>query len=136
MADWLKLLGLAFESDLSGVLLIGGLGGGFVTAIAGARALTLGRWIFLSYPAWQLLERGCRDGLELLAHEVTHVVQYRRWGMGGFLWDYLGEYLSMRARGRSHGAAYRDLRAEREARACEQICGRLLRRRPLLGMKD
>jgi hypothetical protein len=136
VADWLKLLGLVFESELSGVRLIGGPGGRLVTAMAGARAVTLGRWIFLSPAAWQSLDRGRRAGLELLAHEVAHVVQYRYRGVTAFLWEYLREYLALRVRGRGHRAAYRNLRAEREARACERICSRLLLRRPLLGMTD
>jgi hypothetical protein len=136
VADWLKLLGLVFESELSGVRLIGGPGGRLVTAMAGARAVTLGRWIFLSPSAWRSLERGGREGLELLAHEVAHVVQYRCWGVIAFLWEYLRDYLALRVRGQGHRAAYRNLRAEREARACERICSRLLLRRPLLGMRD
>ena len=61
--------------------------------------------------------RAITDGsaIELLAHELTHVRQYGRYGMAAFLGRYLGEYLAARFRGASHGEAYRAISFEQEA---------------------
>lgn len=55
------------------------------------------------------------SAIELLAHELTHVRQYRRYGMAAFLGRYLGEYLRARLTGAPHVEAYRRISFEREA---------------------
>jgi Domain of unknown function (DUF4157) len=95
-----------------------------MTLIAGANAIVFGRRIFLSPSA----ERACADCTtdadRLLAHELMHVRQYRRFGMAAFLGRYVGEYLRLRLAGAAHGAAYRAISFERGAEdsaraACE-----------------
>ena len=55
------------------------------------------------------------SAIELLAHELTHVRQYGRYGMAAFLGRYLGEYLRARLAGAPHTEAYRRISFEREA---------------------
>ncbi|MEO8224930.1 MAG: DUF4157 domain-containing protein [Gammaproteobacteria bacterium] len=60
------------------------------------------------------------EWLALLAHEVTHVLQYRRLGAWRFRWAYLKEYLAGRLRGLCHEAAYRRISFEQAAREMEE----------------
>lgn len=53
--------------------------------------------------------------MDLLAHELTHVAQYRRRGAAAFLGRYAGEYLGRRLAGAPHREAYRAISFEREA---------------------
>ncbi len=48
-----------------------------------AAAITFGRQVFLRPDHWQRLGFPQRAGL--LAHELTHVRQYRRWGLAPYL---------------------------------------------------
>jgi Domain of unknown function (DUF4157) len=76
-------------------------------AAPGATATTL--WsVILMRP------RGVGDA-RLLRHELEHVRQWRRYGVIGFLWRYLGAYLCWRARGYRHQPAYRRIPFEIEA---------------------
>jgi hypothetical protein len=84
-----------------------------------ADAVVLGRRVFLSRRAFDELERHSRDALALLAHELTHVAQYRRHGATIFLGRYFREYLGQRLAGRSHAEAYREISFEQEAYAAE-----------------
>ncbi|MFN2385659.1 MAG: DUF4157 domain-containing protein [Thermoanaerobaculia bacterium] len=86
----------------------------------GADAFVLGRRVFLSPRAADALERRSGEALALLAHELTHVAQYRRLGFLPFLTRYLREYLRLRWAGRDHGRAYREISFEREAMAAER----------------
>ena len=88
----------------------------FLTWVARADGLTLGRWVFLSMATWGELETGSRRARVLLAHELVHVKQYRRLGWMRFLSRYLGEYFAGRRRGLPHRQAYRAISLEREAR--------------------
>lgn len=54
--------------------------------------------------------------LDLLAHEVVHVAQWRRLGPAGFLVRYLIDYARLRAAGSGHAEAYLRIPAEEEAR--------------------
>jgi hypothetical protein len=54
--------------------------------------------------------------LDLLAHEVVHVAQWRRLGPAWFLVRYLTDYLRLRATGSGHTDAYLRIPAEEEAR--------------------
>jgi hypothetical protein len=76
-------------------------------AAPGATATTLGSLILMR-------PRGVGDA-RLLRHELEHVRQWRRFGVIGFLWRYLGAYLGWRARRYGHLAAYRRIPFEIEA---------------------
>jgi Domain of unknown function (DUF4157) len=84
-------------------------------AAPGARATTLGRFVFVREDAV-----GSR---RLLRHELVHVQQWRHLGVIGFLVRYLGAYLRWRVRRYPHWAAYRriplEIEADWEARASE-----------------
>lgn len=73
----------------------------------GASAMTLGRLI--------LIRPGAVGRARLLRHELVHVEQWRRFGVGGFLVRYLWAYLAWRLRGYPHWAAYRRIPLEVEA---------------------
>lgn len=75
----------------------------------GVAAMTLGRFV--------LVRRGQERNLGLLAHELVHVQQWRELGVARFLRRYLVDYLHGRRVGMSHGAAYRAIGLEAEARA-------------------
>lgn len=67
----------------------------------------------------QVLE-GDSDRLAgVLCHELVHVRQWRTLGVIGFLWSYVGDYLSGRRRGLSHREAYLTIGLEEEARRVE-----------------
>lgn len=76
-------------------------------AAPGATATTLGPLILMR-------RRGVGDA-RLLRHELEHVRQWREQGVVGFLWRYLGAYVTARVRGYPHGAAYRRIPQEIEA---------------------
>jgi hypothetical protein len=73
----------------------------------GSAAITLG-------PVVCVRTRSAGDK-ELARHEAVHVHQWRRFGVAGFLWRYLGAYLGWRIRGYPHIAAYRRIPLEIEA---------------------
>ncbi|HEX4868708.1 MAG TPA: DUF4157 domain-containing protein [Acidimicrobiales bacterium] len=73
----------------------------------GAAATTLGRFVFIT-------PRAAGSG-RLRRHELVHVRQWRRLGVGGFLVRYLGSYLRWRLRRYPHWAAYRRIPLEIEA---------------------
>ena len=75
--------------------------------------------MFLSRRAADALFSGSADATSLLAHELAHVAQYRRYGVAGFLARYFLDYLAARRRGSGHADAYAAIRFEREARAAE-----------------
>jgi hypothetical protein len=89
-----------------------------VTALARADAIVFGRRVFLTAAAEDVIATGA--SIELLAHELTHVRQYRRYGMAAFLGRYVGEYLAARFAGASHAEAYRGISFEREAENASQ----------------
>jgi hypothetical protein len=84
-------------------------------AAPGARATTLGRFVFVR-------EDAVGSG-RLLRHELVHVRQWRHLGIIGFLVRYLGAYVRWRVRRYPHWAAYRriplEIEADWEARASE-----------------
>lgn len=75
-----------------------------------------GRRIFLAASAESAIAADPAAAADLLAHELTHVRQYRTYGMAAFLGRYVGEYLRSRLAGATHGEAYRGISFEREAR--------------------
>ena len=59
-------------------------------------------------------------GLALIAHEVTHCLQYRKYGRVQFQLLYLMHYLANKKRGMSDAQAYEEIPFEVEARAKER----------------
>jgi hypothetical protein len=74
----------------------------------GVLAITLDRYV--------LVRRGHETNVELIAHELVHVQQWRQQGRFGFLRAYLGDYVRGRRSGLGHWDAYRGIRAEAQAR--------------------
>jgi len=56
-------------------------------------AITLSHFIIFTKP--QYYDPCSIQGLALLAHELKHVEQYEVWGILGFLWRYLKEWLKV-----------------------------------------
>jgi hypothetical protein len=73
----------------------------------GAAAITIG-------PVVSVRARWADDE-HLARHEAVHVVQWRRYGVVGFLRRYVGAYLRWRLRFLPHWAAYRRIPFEVEA---------------------
>lgn len=63
------------------------------------------------------LEAPMADLGPLMVHELTHIEQWRRLGLIGWLRSYLGDYVRGRRGGLPHHAAYREIGLEVEARA-------------------
>ncbi len=82
----------------------------------GADAITVGRVV--------AVRRGRERSAYLIHHELVHVRQWRRHGAVGFLVRYVGSYLTWRARGYPHAAAYRRIPFEVEA---DWVARRILR---------
>src|SRR5262245_31241729 len=59
------------------------------------------------------------EGLALLAHEITHCLQYRKHGTWSFRRLYLAAYFKNRLRGMSRREAYLNIPFEVEAREIE-----------------
>ena len=86
----------------------------------GSDGLTVGRLILL-------LHDDDRSGRRaLLAHELVHVEQYARLGIGRFLWRYVSEYARNLGRLRSHRQAYSAISFEVEARVAAEVWRRQL----------
>ena len=89
-------------------------------------AITFGRSIFVLPRLIKRDEQGCLTVPGWLAvHEATHVLQYERAGIVGFLLRYLGGYWrALRAQkelsGAAHWAAYLAIREEMEANEAEK----------------
>lgn len=73
----------------------------------GADAITLGSLV--------IVRRSAAGSAELLRHEGVHVLQWRAYGIVGFLRRYLGDYVRLRLRGYGHRAAYLRIPFEVEA---------------------
>ena len=73
----------------------------------GADAITLGSLV--------IVRRSAAGSGELLRHEGVHVLQWRAYGVVGFLRRYLGDYVRLRLRGYGHRAAYLRIPFEVEA---------------------
>lgn len=73
----------------------------------GVAAITIGPMISV--------RRRAVGSRRLLAHELVHVAQWRRFGVVGFLCRYLSAYLLARLQGYGHWGAYRRIPLEVEA---------------------
>jgi hypothetical protein len=76
--------------------------------------ITIGRHIWAPN---DFSSRTLEEQLAFLAHELTHVEQYRQLGFLGFLRGYLGEYRANRRLGMNRTEAYRRITFEDQARA-------------------
>ena len=110
----------AFEHELRRARLHGGRLGRALTSAARANAIVFGRRVFLGRSAENAIAAGAAAAARLLAHELTHVRQYRRYGMAAFLGRYVGEYLAARFAGATHADAYRGISFEREAESASR----------------
>ncbi|HEX5134274.1 MAG TPA: DUF4157 domain-containing protein [Thermoanaerobaculia bacterium] len=112
----------AFEHELLRARLHRGRFARILTSLAGANAIVFGRRVFLGVSAERAIAAGAAAAAALLAHELTHVRQYRRYGMAAFLARYVGEYLRARIAGASHPEAYCRISFEREAERASRNC--------------
>jgi uncharacterized protein DUF4157 len=76
------------------------------------------------------------EGLALLAHEIAHCLQYRKYGTWRFRARYLACYFKNRLRGMSRREAYLNIPFEIEAREIEARVYLVLRRSREGGFKD
>ncbi len=127
-----EVLELFFRCDLGAVRLHAGGGARAVARGLGAAAVTFGERVLFSAGAWPAVARREPRGVALVAHEVVHVLQYRRLGWWRMLLSYVGGYLAGRVQGRTHAASYRRLPAEREAFARGRALAELLAGQPAL----
>jgi hypothetical protein len=109
------LLEAFFGVDLAGVRVHRGRGARLLTRLLGASGVALGRRLFLSREGARRFDGRGASGIGLAAHEVAHVLQYRRHGFLGMLARYLWDYLRGRRAWVGHHAAYRGIGFEREA---------------------
>ena len=116
------LLRPEFPSEVDRTRLHRGRLASLLTFIAGANAVAFGRRVFLSRTASACVEGEAGDAFRLLAHELSHVAQYRRHGAAIFLGRYVGEYLRGRFDGLDHRKAYLAISFEREAEGRAQAC--------------
>ena len=99
LSDWVAILASVLSTRSGLVQLNSGPGARLIVHLCSAGAVTLGRTILFSAGGWQMLESRSSEGMVLLAHEVAHVAQYERLGVGTFLRIYACEYLGGRLRG-------------------------------------
>lgn len=123
-SDLASRLRAEFASELDRARLHRGRLARVLTALAGASAIVFGRRIFLSRAGSACVEDSASDAFRLLAHELTHVAQYRRLGAAPFLGRYVGEYLRGRFAGLGHRNAYLSISFEREAEGRAQACAK------------
>jgi hypothetical protein len=116
--------------DLAAVRVHRGWGARLVTRCLGASGVAFGRRLFFSPAGSRCLDGRGVSAAALAAHEVAHVLQYRRHGFFGMLARYVWEYLRGRRAWLGHDAAYRGIGFEREARELAERVRELLRGDP------
>ncbi len=66
-----------------------------LTSLLDIGGITIGKRIYISPDKFRISEKQLlRINEELVVHEITHVLQYRREGFGRFLWLYLRSYIT------------------------------------------
>lgn len=121
------------------IKIYGGKFGRLVTKTFKIGAITLGRRIIVTPNLVKTDEQGqVFVPAWLLAHEGTHVLQYERAGMFGFLVSYLREYFKILVGSRKLDAAarmdaYRNIHHEKDARDAEQDYKKWMRENALDG---
>jgi RHS repeat-associated protein len=115
-----SVLGKIFGSQLlGGVNIIQGLPS---FAPGDAQALTIGNNVFLLSD-----KPNTNEGIALLAHEITHSAQYRRYGSAdAFITDYFSDYLVNRLNGMDDYDAYSAIPVEIEAESVGDYAKRIL----------
>ncbi len=116
------------DLELSGVVLVIDGPPSFIKKVAPIHpiAVTLGMVVFME----ERVRRVDADlDFRLIVHELTHVEQYCRHGVSGFLVRYFGAYALNRMRGMSGEAAYRAIPFEIAARRREERVERARRDR-------
>ncbi len=121
------LLEAFFGVDLAAVRVHRGRGARLLTRLLGASGVALGRRLFLSREGARRFDGGGSAGVGLLAHEIAHVLQYRRFGFLGMLARYALDYLRGRRAWVGHHAAYRGIGFEQEAWELGEAVGALVR---------
>lgn len=105
------------------IILFSGAASRFITRAFGTDAITISRFIIISPDVLHADMRGRLSAPgDLVVHEATHVCQYSRAGLAGFLFSYLRGFLrELRAQGKmdkaARMAAYLAIREECDARA-------------------
>ncbi|MGH9820902.1 MAG: DUF4157 domain-containing protein [Pyrinomonadaceae bacterium] len=80
-------------------------------------AITIGRRIYFAHRGAGGFDPDTFEGIELIAHELTHVRQFRAFKTrAGFGLSYLGEYRRHRATGKTEHEAYSSISYEVEAK--------------------
>jgi hypothetical protein len=70
----------------------------------------------ITFPSLILIRPCYAHSIDLLVHEATHVRQWRRHGVLGFIGRYLRDYLVARRSGAGHHQAYLSISFEVDAR--------------------
>jgi Domain of unknown function (DUF4157) len=93
-----------------------------ITKLLRVNGVTVGRWVFIR-PSVTFRDKmnALHAPPELIAHELTHVVQYQKYGIAGFLLGYLKSWANTLTSGAGFGSAarmqaYLDIPHEKEAR--------------------
>lgn len=113
----------------------GGLLGRAVTSVAGAAGVTLGENVFLSPTGARNFDAGNIEGVALVGHELTHVLQYRHLGGHRFLDAYLQNYAANRRAGQSDREAYRNIVVEHVAFQIRDVIRNFLSDNPDIATK-
>jgi RHS repeat-associated protein len=128
-ASLLQFYNLLFHADFSKVdIQDGKFGQTAAENVAGqGGAVTLRNTIFLSEAAKTEYRARTIDGLALMGHELTHVVQYNKLTTFGFLDTYFGEYATNRVYGGDdHYTAYENIPHERKAKSMQDYIAEFL----------
>jgi hypothetical protein len=116
------LLEAFFGASLGHIDVQSGINAYVITKIAGAQGVTIGDTIYLSLEGKAAYTSKSAEGIQLLAHEITHTFDYQRLGIPGFLANYVGiqAFRGFMATA-SQDAAYHSITFERRAYATEGV---------------
>jgi hypothetical protein len=98
-----------------------------VTTVLKVNGITIGRHIFIQpHLTWRNAENCLCAPKALIAHELTHSMQYAKEGFFGFLKSYLGTYWKLLRKSKkwdfdSRMQAYLDIPQEIEARRAARV---------------
>jgi hypothetical protein len=100
----------------------------FSLTIGDMRGLTLGPYIFLRSDAARQFNGRTSDGIALVGHELTHVLQFAGsdFVLGSFLSPYLHDFTANLVDGQAFMRAYQNIREEIVARSIEIRISRFL----------
>jgi RHS repeat-associated protein len=129
-ANLLHFFNVLFDSDFSMVDIQSGIVGHVVAAEAHADAVTVGATVFLAKSEDAGYEAGAPGSLALIAHELTHVLQYNVLGVARFLQIYVHDYDQNKVNGMSDYDAYKHLVVEEIADRVQGIAQGILDKNP------